>query len=510
MFGLGRKRRESFEEWMKGVGLMEDDLLLLYRIARRRTLIFGLLSLTPLGFIFAPFWLCASGFARAIRCRSFHVRQSVFVSLIWCLWGLMTLFIYPIVIMWVVIPLTRWCLRTDGRDWFVPLLPLPVIFLLGLAFTVTPIPLITVAALYLIIRSLRAGHVVLAVLVLALSLVGSGTYLLASGRVGLPSPQALLDKLPDGPGKAAETVGNALGGITGKVRSLWHKDDASAVPSNREAIVGFWCSFYCPGDITGEEYLWAEQMEFYQDGTFSSYGDLHGKEEAPSKYTVSAFGSHWAAGTSEMSGGTYAWDGDGQYLTICGKDPLGEYDIDSEDSGYEDQYRCDIQNDMLFLRSGGYCRVFQRTVWDYKDFQKTLDDFSALRQRLAGTWSTAWDEDGKIRSTTYAFSEKGNLLRQSFEYGNSVYLDIPDKAGWYTEKKPLPPLEGVYYFDGRCLVLVFYPADYTVGENMVEVYTGGIERDRFLELDGARYVPDDGSMKIQDLCEALEIAFPAS
>lgn len=514
MFGFRRKRGESFEEWMEGVGLTEDDLLPLYGIARRRAFIIGFLSLTPLGLFLSPFWLWASGFARAIRCRSFHVRQNVFVSLIWCLWGLMTLFIYPIVISWVVIPLTRWCLRPDGKDWYIPFLSVPLFLLFAVAVTVTPIPLIVVAAVYFIIRCLRSGHVVLAVLILALSLGGSGAYLLVSGRAELPSPQALLDKLPDGPAEAAESaaqsVGNALGGITGKVRSLWHKEGEPATPLNREDIVGFWCSFYVISDFSGEEYLWAEQMEFGQDGTFSSYGDLHGKGEAPSAYSVSAFGSYWAADTGEMSGGTYAWDDEGQYLTICGRDPLSEYDLDTEDSGYEDQYRCEVQNDMLFLKSDGYCRVFQRTAWDYGNFQKTLDDFSALHRRLAGSWSTAWEEEGKIRSTTCTFSEKGTLLRQSFEYGDSVYLDLPDKAGWYTEKKPLPPLEGVYYFDGTCLVFKFWPEDYTTGEDLVEVYTGVVERDGFLELDGARYVPDNGSMNVQDLCAATGFSYPAS
>lgn len=518
MFRSNRKEAADFDEWMEMLNLTEDGLIELYRIARRRSIIFGILAFTPLGPLVSPFWNVATLIARCIRYRNIDVKQNRFVSLVCLFWDFGNLFIYSAIAVWIVIPRTNWCRRIDGKDVLVPVLyPTLLLFvpiLIGLTFMVTPIPLIVIVLLYLLYRCLRSGRTALAVLVLVLSLGGSGAYLLVSGRAELPSPQTLLDKLPDGPaeaaGSAAQSVGNALGGITGKVRSLWHKEEEPAAPLNREDIVGFWCSFYVTSDFSGEEYLWAEQMEFGQDGTFSSYGNLHGKGEAPSPYSVSAFGSYWAADTGEMAGGTYAWDEEGQYLTICGRDPLSEYDLDTEDSDYEDQYYCEIQNDMLILKSGGYCRVFQRTAWDYGNLQKTLDDFSALHRRLAGAWSTAWEEEGKIRSATCTFSEKGDLLRQSFEYGDSVYLDLPDKAGWYTEKKPLPPMEGVYYFDGTCLVFRFWPEDDTMGEDLVEVYTGGIRRDGLLELDGARYVPDDGAMNIQDLCQAVGISYPAS
>lgn len=288
MLGFGGWRATNFDEWMEDVGLTEDDLADLYRIAKRRSVILGILSLTPLGLFLSPFWLWASGLTKAIRYRSFGTQQNVLVSLVWFLWGMMSLFIYPLVIMWAVIPATRWCSRTDGRDALVPFLTVTAIILTGLAITTTPIPLIAAAALYLMFRSLRAGRVGLAALILVLGLAGSGAYLLASNRVELPSPQAFLDKLPDAPaesvGSAAESVRSALGGIAGKVRSLRRGEEAPAAgaSSNREEIVGFWCSFYSSTDITGAEYLWAEQMEFGRDGSLNSRTKpVYRKEAAP-------------------------------------------------------------------------------------------------------------------------------------------------------------------------------------------------------------------------------------
>lgn len=46
-------------------------------------------------------------------------------------------------------------------------------------------------------------------------------------------------------------------------------------------------------------------------------------------------------------------------------------------------------------------------------------------------------------------------------------------------------------------------------EDLVKVYTGGDEWDGFLDLGGTCYIPDNGSMKIQELCEALRVAYPA-
>lgn len=243
MRGLFSRHTDDFDEWAESLNLTEEDLTDLYHIAKRRSILFGILSFTALGFLFAPFWLCASGFARAIRYRSFNVRQNVFVSLIFFVWGIMSLFIYPLIVMWVVIPITHWCIRTDGKDVFVPFLTILVFALIGLA-VITPIPLVAVVTLYLMIRCFRSGHAALAVLILALGLTGGGVYLLASNHVKSPSPQAFLDRLPENP---VESVQNVLSGIAGDIAALpgeiistW-KDpkpsDSGVSVSNGEQIV---------------------------------------------------------------------------------------------------------------------------------------------------------------------------------------------------------------------------------------------------------------------------------
>ena len=100
---LFRKQENSFDEWMQITGWNETDLERAYKKVKFRRNIYGILSVfPPLGFILLPFWFRAVYLTKAIRYRSWDVDFNIFTKIIFFLYGIPTLFIYPLIMLHIV------------------------------------------------------------------------------------------------------------------------------------------------------------------------------------------------------------------------------------------------------------------------------------------------------------------------------------------------------------------------------------------------------------------------
>lgn len=103
----------DFGEWVQANGWSAEDLDVMYSQAIRRRNVCGVLTFTPVGLLFAPFWIWAIYLSRAIREQTFDVRPGALSSAVYCIWGLLTLFLYPTLVQ-REIKQRQWCMSPGG------------------------------------------------------------------------------------------------------------------------------------------------------------------------------------------------------------------------------------------------------------------------------------------------------------------------------------------------------------------------------------------------------------
>lgn len=197
---FGRKLRTlDYNEWVEDNGFDEDDLALMYRTAKFRSLLYGILSCTPIGFMFSPFWLWAGYVAKSLRCRNFNVQPGILVSIFYAIHGILTLFIYPYLIVNTVIGQTHWCMRADGKGWAVPFLTLLGVCLFSIVlFADTPIriaAIVIVAVIWFIIQAKNGAALSAALKLLVVTVLAIGGLMLFGKPVS--STNGGLSALPD-------------------------------------------------------------------------------------------------------------------------------------------------------------------------------------------------------------------------------------------------------------------------------------------------------------------------
>ncbi len=100
----GGKYTLSFDEWMEANGWDEEDLEWAYRRVKRRRNIYGILLLTPLGFLLVPFWFRAVYLTKAMYYRDLDVGFNKLNYFVLFCYGLPTLGIYPFIMLCII----RW------------------------------------------------------------------------------------------------------------------------------------------------------------------------------------------------------------------------------------------------------------------------------------------------------------------------------------------------------------------------------------------------------------------
>ena len=100
----GGKYTLNFDEWMEANGWDEEDLEWAYRRVKRRRNIYGILLLTPLGFLLVPFWFRAVYLTKAMYYRDLDVGFNKLNYFVLFCYGLPTLGIYPFIMLCII----RW------------------------------------------------------------------------------------------------------------------------------------------------------------------------------------------------------------------------------------------------------------------------------------------------------------------------------------------------------------------------------------------------------------------
>ncbi len=98
----------DWNQWVDESGLSEEDIEKAYKKVKFRRNLYGILTfLTPLGIILAPFWYKALYLTKAFRYRSFNVEPNKLAAIVFGLYMIGTLFIYPLVML-KIITKTNW------------------------------------------------------------------------------------------------------------------------------------------------------------------------------------------------------------------------------------------------------------------------------------------------------------------------------------------------------------------------------------------------------------------
>lgn len=98
----------DWNQWVDESGLSEEDIEKAYKKVKFRRNLYGILTfLTPLGIILAPFWYKALYLTKAFRYRSLNVEPNKLAAIVFGLYMIGTLFIYPLVML-KIITKTNW------------------------------------------------------------------------------------------------------------------------------------------------------------------------------------------------------------------------------------------------------------------------------------------------------------------------------------------------------------------------------------------------------------------
>lgn len=469
-------RNLDFEEWMENVGLDEEDLETIYQTARfRRNLFFFLTFFTgPLGILFAPFWGWAMYLTKAVRYRDFDASPNILAQFACGIMYIGGLIVYPILILWVVLPLTGWCLRPDQKDRFVPLWTLVGLILLGLAVT-SVIRAIVIGAVLVAYWCWRKGTAVPAIVLAVLAAV----WLVAWLFFGMAPDQA---------------AGRLSGGKT------------PAEPA-AEGLAGSWYSIelYNPEQgVLEPDYLTLRCYSFGEDGVCDTMSRTYKKTDT-AESDFAAFDHNWQLEYEERCLQSYALDEEAGWLSLCLEGAPGGHEFNN--SEYERVYTYELRDGALYMGWDGLT-AYLRTETELDNAESILTSFYLQNRKLAGSWTTAWREEDSIWTETYTFFENGFFELQPCGYDNVAYTQFPDESGWYVMPMGHPATYGTYFFDGNTLALTYlgcYVIPPEEWEAAVCTLPVGGDLNRELEVDGTRYLADKDYRDLEALWVALGV-----
>ena len=441
----GGKYTLSFDEWMEANGWDEEDLEWAYRRVKRRRNIYGILLLTPLGFLLVPFWFRAVYLTKAMYYRDLDVGFNKLNYFVLFCYGLPTLGIYPFIMLCII----RW------SEW-------------GMGLGSKRARVLNILLLTVLIASLAA------------SLADSGAF------------DGISEKVRSLPDKAA-----AL---------LRREDGGEAAAPEAETLEGKWysVSLYCSEESLEPDNMIFRYYDFKDDGTCDNLYRQYQRADTG----LPAFQRRWQLVEDHLSHETYAVDGE-MGLSICVEGaPPGHFFENSEfDYTYGYELRngtlsiaYDGSETVYYRTDLDYGDVEQLIAGLSGQIQRLSGSWTTARRSENHEIETAtytFNADGTF------------ILSPCVYLNGAYEPDLAEgEQGWFVAPMGHPSTYGTYTFDGKSVVMEFLSDDVTGSDewiNWTEVYTVGGDLESTLELDGERYVLDGFSVDRESLWDTIGV-----
>ena len=441
----GGKYTLSFDEWMEANGWDEEDLEWAYRRVKRRRNIYGILLLTPLGFLLVPFWFRAVYLTKAMYYRDLDLGFNKLNYFVLFCYGLPTLGIYPFIMLCII----RW------SEW-------------GMGLGSKRARVLNILLLTVLIASL------------AVSLADSGAF------------DGISEKVRSLPDRAA-----AL---------LRREDGGEAAAPEAESLEGKWysVSLYCSEESPDPDSMTFRYYDFKDDGTCDNLYRQYQRADTG----LAAFQSRWQLVEDHLSQETYAVDGE-MGLSICVEGaPPGHFFENSEfDYTYGYELRngtlsiaYDGSETVYYRTDLDYGDVEQLIAGLSGQIQRLSGSWTTARRSENHEIETAtytFNADGTF------------ILSPCVYLNGAYEPDLAEgEQGWFVAPMGHPSTYGTYTFDGRSVVIEFLADDVTGSAewmNWTEVYTVGGDLESTLELDGERYVLDGFSVDRESLWDTIGV-----
>lgn len=441
----GGKYTLSFDEWMEANGWDEEDLEWAYRRVKRRRNIYGILLLTPLGFLLVPFWFRAVYLTKAMYYRDLDVGFNKLNYFVLFCYGLPTLGIYPFIMLCII----RW------SEW-------------GMGLGSKRARVLNILLLTVLIASL------------AVSLADSGAF------------DGISEKVRSLPDRAA-----AL---------LRREDGGEAAAPEAETLEGKWysVSLYCSEESLEPDNMIFRYYDFKDDGTCDNLYRQYQRADTG----LPAFQRRWQLVEDHLSHETYAVDGE-MGLSICVEGaPPGHFFENSEfDYTYGYELRngtlsiaYDGSETVYYRTDLDYGDVEQLIAGLSGQIQRLSGSWTTARRSENHEIETAtytFNADGTF------------ILSPCVYLNGAYEPDLAEgEQGWFVAPMGHPSTYGTYTFDGKSVVMEFLSDDVTGSDewiNWTEVYTVGGDLESTLELDGERYVLDGFSVDRESLWDTIGV-----
>ncbi len=441
----GGKYTLSFDEWMEANGWDEEDLEWAYRRVKRRRNIYGILLLTPLGFLLVPFWFRAVYLTKAMYYRDLDLGFNKLNYFVLFCYGLPTLGIYPFIMLCII----RW------SEW-------------GMGLGSKRARVLNILLLTVLIASL------------AVSLADSGAF------------DGISEKVRSLPDRAA-----AL---------LRREDGGEAAAPEAESLEGKWysVSLYCSEESPDPDSMTFRYYDFKDDGTCDNLYRQYQRADTG----LAAFQSRWQLVEDHLSQETYAVDGE-MGLSICVEGaPPGHFFENSEfDYTYGYELRngtlsiaYDGSETVYYRTDLDYGDVEQLIAGLSGQIQRLSGSWTTARRSENHEIETAtytFNADGTF------------ILSPCVYLNGAYEPDLAEgEQGWFVAPMGHPSTYGTYTFDGKSVVMEFLSDDVTGSDewiNWTEVYTVGGDLESTLELDGERYVLDGFSVDRESLWDTIGV-----
>ena len=441
----GGKYTLSFDEWMEANGWDEEDLEWAYRRVKRRRNIYGILLLTPLGFLLVPFWFRAVYLTKAMYYRDLDVGFNKLNYFVLFCYGLPTLGIYPFIMLCII----RW------SEW-------------GMGLGSKRARVLNILLLTVLIASL------------AVSLADSGAF------------DGISEKVRSLPDRAA-----AL---------LRREDGGEAAAPEAESLEGKWysVSLYCSEESPDPDSMTFRYYDFKDDGTCDNLYRQYQRADTG----LAAFQSRWQLVEDHLSQETYAVDGE-MGLSICVEGaPPGHFFENSEfDYTYGYELRngtlsiaYDGSETVYYRTDLDYGDVEQLIAGLSGQIQRLSGSWTTARRSENHEIETAtytFNADGTF------------ILSPCVYLNGAYEPDLAEgEQGWFVAPMGHPSTYGTYTFDGKSVVMELLSDDVTGSDewiNWTEVYTVGGDLESTLELDGERYVLDGFSVDRESLWDTIGV-----
>ena len=441
----GGKYTLNFDEWMEANGWDEEDLEWAYRRVKRRRNIYGILLLTPLGFLLVPFWFRAVYLTKAMYYRDLDVGFNKLNYFVLFCYGLPTLGIYPFIMLCII----RW------SEW-------------GMGLGSKRARVLNILLLTVLIASL------------AVSLADSGAF------------DGISEKVRSLPDRAA-----AL---------LRREDGGEAAAPEAESLEGKWysVSLYCSEESLEPDNMIFRYYDFKDDGTCDNLYRQYQRADTG----LPAFQRRWQLVEDHLSHETYAVDGE-MGLSICVEGaPPGHFFENSEfDYTYGYELRngtlsiaYDGSETVYYRTDLDYGDVEQLIAGLSGQIQRLSGSWTTARRSENHEIETAtytFNADGTF------------ILSPCVYLNGAYEPDLAEgEQGWFVAPMGHPSTYGTYTFDGKSVVMEFLSDDVTGSDewiNWTEVYTVGGDLESTLELDGERYVLDGFSVDRESLWDTIGV-----